>query len=46
MYFVAVILVSCMAIIVGGVWKYVVRSWRHDIVVLSEVAFHITMCDS
>ena len=33
---VAVSLVSCMMITVGGVGEYVVRSWRHDIVVLKE----------
>lgn len=49
MYFVNLVtvsLVSCMIIVVGGVWEYVARSWRHDIVVLSEEAFQVMMYDS
>lgn len=43
---VAVSLVSCMVMAIGGVWEYVARSWRHDIVVLNEEAFQVIMYDS
>ena len=38
-------LVSCIAIIVGGVWRYVTISCRHGIMVLCEEAFQVKMCD-
>lgn len=41
---VAVSLVSCMVMIVGGFGEYVVSSCRHGIAVLSEAAFQVMMC--
>ena len=40
---VAVSLVSCMVMAVGGFWEYVITSCRHGIAVLSDVAFHVVM---
>ena len=34
-------LVSCMAIIEGGLWGLVIRYFRHDMAVLREEAFHV-----
>ena len=34
-------LVSCIVIIEGGFWEFVIRSCRHGIAVLSEEAFHV-----
>ena len=32
-------LISCMAIIDGGIWECVTRSRRHDIAILSKATF-------
>ena len=39
-------LVSCMAIIEGGLWELVIRSCRHGMAVLREEAFHVIAYDS
>lgn len=44
--FVADSLVSCIAMIDGGVWEYVISFCKHDIVVFNEEAFHIIACVS
>lgn len=43
---VAVHLISCIEIIVGSVLEHMAKSWRHDIVVLSEKALCVVMYDS
>ena len=39
-------LVSCIVIIDGGFWGFVIRSCRHGMVVLSEEAFQVMAYDS
>ena len=34
-------LVSCMVIIEGGFWGFMIRSCRHSMAMLSEDAFHV-----
>lgn len=41
---VAEILVSCMVIIEGGFWVVVIKSYKHDMEVLSKEAFHVIAC--
>ena len=41
MYLVADSLGSCMMIIKGNFWGFVVRSCRHSMAMLSEEAFHV-----
>ena len=39
-------LVSCMVIIDGGFWGFVIRYCRHGVAMFSEEAFHVTAHNS